>query len=242
MSDTIKLGNLEISSFKVGSSDCKIYLGSTLLYPSESPTPSFKWKATYTGGTTSSAQCDSTSAISYNEIVQTDLVAVEIGDCVTSIGSSAFGGCSSLTSVTIPNSVTIISGNAFSNCTSLTSVTIPDSVTSIGYASFFNCTGITSINIPDNVTLIDGSSFSNCSGLTSVNVGTGVTSIGGIAFQRCSNLTSFTIHATTPPTLGTNAFRYTNIDLKIYVPSGSVSAYKSSWSSYSSKIHAIPSS
>ena len=33
MADTIKIGNLSISAFKVGSSDCKIYLGSTKLYP-----------------------------------------------------------------------------------------------------------------------------------------------------------------------------------------------------------------
>lgn len=40
MADTIKIGNLDISAFKVGSSDCKIYLGDTLLYP-KSPTPSY---------------------------------------------------------------------------------------------------------------------------------------------------------------------------------------------------------
>ena len=33
MADNIKIGNLDISAFKVGSSDCKIYLGDTLLYP-----------------------------------------------------------------------------------------------------------------------------------------------------------------------------------------------------------------
>jgi hypothetical protein len=40
MADSIKIGNLDISAFKVGSSDCKIYLGGTLLYPqSQPPTP-----------------------------------------------------------------------------------------------------------------------------------------------------------------------------------------------------------
>lgn len=33
MADTIKIGNTDISAFKVGSADCTIYLGDTLLYP-----------------------------------------------------------------------------------------------------------------------------------------------------------------------------------------------------------------
>ena len=41
---------------------------------------------------------------------------------MTSIGDSAFGGCSSLTSVTIGNGVTSIGDWAFSGCSSLTSV------------------------------------------------------------------------------------------------------------------------
>lgn len=39
---------------------------------------------------------------------------------VTAIGSSAFVGCSDLTSVTIPNSVTSIGVSAFDYCTALT--------------------------------------------------------------------------------------------------------------------------
>ena len=38
MADTIKIGNLDISSFKVGSADTKVYLGDTLLYPTTPPT------------------------------------------------------------------------------------------------------------------------------------------------------------------------------------------------------------
>lgn len=37
MADTIKIGNLDISAFKVGNADCKIYLGNTLLYPHSAP-------------------------------------------------------------------------------------------------------------------------------------------------------------------------------------------------------------
>ena len=58
---------------------------------------------------------------------------------VTSIGGSAFSGCSGLTSITIPKSVTSIGVSAFSGCSGLTSVTIPKSVTSIGVEAFYDC-------------------------------------------------------------------------------------------------------
>ena len=93
-----------------------------------------------------------------------------IGDNVTSIGSSAFRGCSGLTSVTIGNSVTSIGGSAFRGCSGLTSVTIPNSVTSIGSSAFYNCYRLTSVTIGNSVTSIGGSAFRGCSGLTSVVV------------------------------------------------------------------------
>ncbi len=45
-----------------------------------------------------------------------------IPEDVTSIGNSAFNGCSGLISITIPNSVTSIESYAFSGCTGLTSI------------------------------------------------------------------------------------------------------------------------
>ena len=90
----------------------------------------------------------------------------DVAYSVTSIGSSAFDGCTSLTSITIPDSVTSIGGRAFDGCTSLTSITIPDSVTSIGELAFNNCTSLTSISIPDSVTSIIWYAFENCTSLT----------------------------------------------------------------------------
>jgi len=49
----MKIGNLDISSFKVGGADCSIYLGDTKLYPSEepTPTPTYHW-VSYSEGDT----------------------------------------------------------------------------------------------------------------------------------------------------------------------------------------------
>lgn len=139
---------------------------------------------------------------------------------ITKIRSHAFFNCTSLTSIEIPNSVTSISEYVFYGCSNLANVTIPSSVTSIDYGAFYNCTSLSSITIPYTVTLISYSVFYNCTSLTSV-----------------------TVKSSIPPTLGNTAFNNTNQSLVIYVPSGSVDAYKSDsgWSSYASKIQAIPS-
>ena len=137
----------------------------------------------------------------------------------TTIGTSALTKCVRLISVNIPDNITTISGYAFQGCSSLTSVVIPDSVTEIA----------------------DYNAFDYCTSLTSVTIGSGITSIGTWTFSYCRSLTSITINATTPPTLGSDAFRNTN-NCPIYVPTCSlVSAYKerSGWSNYSSRISSL---
>ena len=116
-----------------------------------------------------------------------------IPNSVTSIGGSAFSGCSSLSNVTIPNSVTSIGSSAFSGCSSLNSVTIPNSITSIGDSAFKNCSGLTNVTIPDSVTSFGDSAFSGCSSLNSVTIPNSVMSIGDSAFKNCSSLSSVTI-------------------------------------------------
>ena len=112
-----------------------------------------------------------------------NLKEVTIGKSVTSIGSSAFYGCSGLTKVnylgTVDKWVEFDFENSNSNPTYYAKdlyinnellvdvkITTADSITN--YA-FYNCQSIKSVEIGNSVTSIGKSAFSGCSGLTKVN-------------------------------------------------------------------------
>ena len=158
-----------------------------------------------------------------------NLTSITIPDSVTSIGNSAFAHCSGLMSITIPDSVTSIDACAFYYCTSLTSVTIPDSVTSIGNEAFSWCTGLTSITIPDSVKSIGDQTFYCCNGLTSVTIPDSVTSIGNYAFYNCSGLTSVTIPDSVT-SIGSSAFSGCSNLTSITIPDSVTSIGSSAFS------------
>ncbi len=122
---------------------------------------------------------------------------------VTSIGYSAFRGCTGLASITIPDGVTSIDSYAFYRCTGLTSVTIGNSVTSINSSTFEGCTGLTSITVSpgnkvyhsENNCIINTKRkelILGCKNSVIPSDGS-VTSIGSSAFRYCTGLTSVTI-------------------------------------------------
>ena len=105
----------------------------------------------------------------YNGVEQKiEIPSLINGITVTTIGSYAFGWCTSLRSVTIPNSVTTIESYAFSNCENLSFITIPNSVTTIGENAFSYCKNLSFITIPNSVTTIGSYAFSDCASLRKI--------------------------------------------------------------------------
>ena len=132
----------------------------------------------------------------------TEITDLVIPNSVTSIGGSAFYGCSGLTSVTIPNSVTSIGGSAFNGCSGLTKVIVPDiaawckitfgsyDANPLYYAKHIYSdenTEITDLVIPNSVTSIGSYAFSGCYGL-SVTLPDNITTIYSSSFPSSTKL------------------------------------------------------
>ena len=127
---------------------------------------------------------------------------------LTSIGESAFYGCSSLTSINIPDGVTIIKNRSFADCTSLKTANLSNSskLEKIEDYAFCNCSSLTSIYIPDEVTYIGYRAFYGCTHLQTVSISNSskLTSIVGEAFCGCL-LTNIIIPGSIIE-IGSNAF------------------------------------
>ena len=150
---------------------------------------------------------------------------IEIGDCVTQIGDMLWGPLIGFApcakSINYGKNVTkVLDGNgSCENCTKLTDVTLPPNITKLNFG-FPNCTSLKHMTIPSKVSVITSGIWANC-----------------------SSLESLTFLSVTPPDLGeyyASTFQNTN-NCILYVPSGSVNAYKAAdgWKEYASRIKPI---
>ena len=131
------------------------------------------------------------------------LTSVVIPDSVTSIGDSAFRGCSSLTSIILGNNVTSIDSSAFSGCYSLEELTLPN-LFDHALSYYFNSSVPSSLKkVTINSGDIPRDAFYNCSSLTSIILRNNVTSIDSSAFSGCNSLEELTL-----PSLFDHALSY----------------------------------
>lgn len=161
--------------------------------------------------------------------VCTALTSISIPSNIKTINQYVFYGCTGLTSITIPSTVTSFStsGYQFYGCTALTSATFNNSITTVPTYCFDGCTALTSIQFPTGCTTIGTYCFRN-TGFTTITIPATVTSIGNYAFYGCTSLEEFHFAGSTPPTIGgSSTFGGLPTTCKIYIPTGTLSAYTS---------------
>lgn len=140
-------------------------------------------------------------------------VKMVIANNVTSISNLA--GISQLEEIVIPSSVISVGSTAFGGCSSLKEIYLGENITIIGSGKihFGDCKNLTKVTILSSGG-IAGGSFEGNQSLTSVKLGEKVTSIDAYAFKGCSNLSKIEIERTEHSSLisiGQNAFSGTSI-------------------------------
>ncbi len=184
----------------------------------ELPTRSFY------GGTTNNLENlvlpQTLTTIAVQVFQNSKLKNIQIFGNLTTIGASAFSGCTSLSTITIPASVTTIGASAFSGCTALSTVTFENesNLSALNNNVFKGCI-ITNIRIPAKVATISSTAFASCKALQTVSfeensclttltktfaglpalqrvaIPASVETIEAQAFQKCPSLTTVTFES-----------------------------------------------
>ena len=198
------------------------------------------YKAMLIGGTNKVVNCNDNTTLALSEISSNSAETINIGNCVTAIGDSAFTSSNSIQTVSIPSGVTSIGSRAFYYRRTLTTVSGLQGVETIGDYAFSECSGLTSISFSDDLTSIGYGAFRGCNSLGGVTLPSTVTSISNNAFN--ANLEYIKLTSTTPPELVLEGQYYANYVFgsgtgstfyPIYVPCSSYDAYVEAWGSIS---------
>ena len=181
----------------------------------------------------------------------TGLTSLIIPESVTSIRTGAFSGCIGLTSIVVNSGNSVYDSRndcnaiieSYSNALikGCKNTIIPEGVIGIATGAFSGCYGLTSLSIPNSVTIIGAGAFSGCSDLASVTIPHSVDSIYNRAFYGCNGLTSVYMMKEEPLIIEENVFSNRG-NATLYVPGGSISAYRSAdyWKDFKHIIELVP--
>ena len=111
-------------------------------------------------------------------------------------------------SVEIGEGVTTIGNFAFHDCHHLLQATLPDSLLEIGEMAFYDCTVLQEIILPEKLLSIGGNAFAFCHGLKEVTIPGKETALGINAFTMCNELATVVVESDQP--IGNCAFAYNN--------------------------------
>ena len=172
--------------------------------------------------------------IAFRDCSSLNSVTIENG--VTTIEEYAFSN-SSLAAITLPNTLTSIGYSAFSGCSTLTSISIPNSVKNLGRSAFENCVSLTTIILSNEMTILNDNTFQDCSSLKSVKLGGKLTTIGEYVFSGCLKLNEISLPASIT-SISENAFATCTKLYDIYCYAMEPpTAYESSFANYNAFLH-----
>ena len=114
------------------------------------------------------------------------------GTQVTGITAGAFQGQTAIETVTLPASVTSIGASAFAGCSKLRSINL-EQITNLGQSAFSQCTALTTVQLGEGLTRVPESAFSGCLQLASVTLPSTVKELDKEAFYLCTSLQSLTL-------------------------------------------------
>lgn len=166
---------------------------------------------------------DGVTALGNYLLYQVKTASITLPDTLKQIRSYALGNTLAVTDWVIPFGVTSIGTNAFYGCSTMESITLPDTLVSIGSKAFYNCTSLDSITIPYSVTTIGSNAFYQCTSLNNVvfQSETSSVSISSNCFLGCSSLKNITVPMNA--TVGTKFFgyadsstKYTDVTMNVY--------------------------
>lgn len=174
-----------------------------------------------------------------------EIKRVVIGEGVVNLGDNVFRGCTELGAIAIPASLSAIGRHALCNCDRLAEINVAE-----GNACYCSLDGVlfskdrsvlvkcpegkleAVYTVPSGVVRLGNCAFSHCIGLMNVTLGRDVKEIGETAFLKCLSLAEMTVRAVVPPKVQPGAFGMAGTenavsrDIPVYVPEGSVAAYR----------------
>lgn len=173
----------------------------------------------------------------------TNLNSITIPNSVTRIENEAFNGCTSLKELRFEDGESDlwlgfnrfessgVGDGLFDDCYKIESIYLGRNIDyrteyNYGYSPFYNLPCLKTVIIGNSVTCITNSAFENCNSLTSVTIPKSVTVIENSAFRYCVGLVEIINEATTPQTVNRDAFYQVPTTATLYVPIGSIEAYK----------------
>lgn len=165
--------------------------------------------------------------------------SLTLSESLTCIEESSFDECENMRGdLIIPESVEYIGHDGFSRCAFDGTLYLPSNMSYVMHGSFFELFNITAIDIPEGVVFIDWMAFDFLNKPTELELPSTLTSIEDLAFCNLYRLEQMTVHATEPPIIRDETFKQVNRDIPVYVPVGTLDAYKIApyWSEFTNFI------